>query len=65
MQRLETPYASNCTNSWKRTPFTELIGDFDGFEKEDTKDKPGVATTYNIGVTMFERTKQCTQNRML
>ena len=53
IQRLTEPYRANCTKSWLRTPFTELIQDFDGSTSYDKDDNVRVAKKYNIAVKMY------------
>ena len=50
IKRLESPYASNCTHSWGRTPFADLISDFRGFKTDDIEYKSGIAAKYNLAV---------------
>ena len=50
LQRQKAPYHSNCTESWKSTPFIEIMGDFSGFDENDEEDKVMIAKTYNLPV---------------
>ena len=50
LQRRESPYPSNCTNSWTDTPFSEIIRDFNSFEEEDQENKTRIDLSYNLAV---------------
>ena len=50
LQRQKSPYASNCTDTWERTPFTETITDFKGFDENNEDEKELIEKRYNLPV---------------
>ena len=48
IRRLESPYPSNCTNSWTDTPFSAILKDVNNFEEEENNTK--IAIDYKLAV---------------
>ena len=59
LQRQKYPYASNCTDTWESTPFTEMITDFKGYDKNNEEEKELIEKRYNLPV-IYEQYTQTT-----